>query len=116
MPITNKYFIIQFAKPKKHRAGQVNRDMRQIGDTYHNALDAQVALANYMDKHRAKAFLRIDRNARNNSIVYGDLNENGGVVRFRLRDNFHFSNSIPLSEFTKRLHKQLEGRDNADKR
>ena len=97
------YFIMQFKKPSKHRAGQVNVDTGQIGGLYPNLHEAEKALYNLMDINRYVAFLRIDRNVLRNSVVYADLDVNGGVVRFRQRDQYHFSSSIPLIQFGRRL-------------
>lgn len=97
------YFIIQFKKPKKHRAGQVNVDVGQIGDSYPNLHKAEKALYNLMDINRYPIFLRIDRNVLRNSVIYADLGINGGVVRFRKRDQYHFTSAIPLIQFGRRL-------------
>jgi len=97
------YFIIQFKKPKKHRAGQVNVDTGQIGEAYPNLHEAEKALYNIMDINRFPAFVRIDRNVLRNSVAYADLDASGGVVRFRKRDQYHFTSAIPLIQFGQRL-------------
>ena len=100
----NVYFITQFVKPKKHRAGQVNKDKRIFSGRYRSRPEALKALCDYMDKHRINDMsLRLDRNVRPNPIAYADLDENGGVVRFKLPDGFHFSSQITLDEFKRRL-------------
>jgi hypothetical protein len=93
------YFITQFHKPRKHKAGYNNKDIGQIGQTYSTLNDALKALYDLMDKHRLTAYLRLDRNVKFNAIAYADLDTSGGVVRFRQRDNIHFSSQISLVEF-----------------
>jgi len=94
------YFIMQFKKPKKHRAGTFIVDTGQIGEDYSNLHKAEMALARLMDETRIGGiFLRIDRNVLRNSVVYADLDASGGVVRFRKRDQYHFSSSITLDQF-----------------
>ncbi len=103
------YFITQFRKPKIHRAGHVNRDLKHIGPAYPNFEEAKKVLCELMDKNRVPdVYLRIDHNVSHNAVAYADLDKNGGVIRFRQRDKFHFSDQITLAEFKERLAKKGE--------
>ncbi len=98
------YYIVQFAKSAKHRTGTFNRTIKQIGPLYPNRYQAEAALFKIMDTNRVSdIFLRIDWNVSPNPIAYADLDGSGGVVRFRRRDNYHFSPQITLAEFGQRL-------------
>jgi hypothetical protein len=98
------YFIIQFDKPHHHKKGDYNRDIRRIGGLFPNKLEAERQLCKIMNQNRTTGkFLRIDRNVRQNPIAYADLNEFGGLVRFKSRDGFHWSSAITLQEFRQRL-------------
>lgn len=102
------YQIMQFRKPKKHRAGYSNRDIRRIGKPYPNITEALNALARIMDKNRFQTYLRLDKDVRYNAVAYADLDESGGVIRFRQRDNFHFGHQITLNEFKARLARRKD--------
>lgn len=97
------YFITQFKKVNHHKIGAYNVDLRRIGEFYPNILEAEKALAKLMSSHRFKTFVRIDRNVSPNPVVYADLDESGGIVRFLSRDKFHWTRAITLDEFKARL-------------
>ncbi len=101
------YFITQFQHPKKHRAGQISRDLKRIGIIYPNQHEAEKALYELMNKNRVdNVFLRIDRNVPYNPVVFADLNKNGGLVRFHRSDGYHWTGSFTLAEFKKRITRQ----------
>jgi len=103
------YFITQFRRPRKHRVGQVSKDLKQIGGIYPNQHEAEKALYEIMDRNRVNhIYLRLDRNVSHNPVAYADLDINGGIVRFRKGDGFHFTSAITLTEFKERLAKQEE--------
>ena len=63
-----------------------------------------VLLARIMTKYRTPGlFARVDRNKLMNPVIYADLNEHGGIVRFKEKDGYHWSSAISLSEFRQRL-------------
>ncbi len=98
------YFVVLFDKPGNHRAGAYNRDIKRISPVLPNLTAAMVHLSRLMGKHRESGFfMRIDKGKRMNPVAYADLNENGGIVRFKQKDGYHWSSAISLAEFRKKL-------------
>jgi len=98
------YFITSFQKPLHHKAGDYNRDIKRVSPLFPNRYYAEKYLYGLMSKNRHSGmFLRIDWNIRHNPVVYADLDEMGGLVRFRSRDGYHWTSAITLQEFRQRL-------------
>ncbi len=102
------YLIILFEKLGNHRKGATNIDIKRLARPFPNLLEAEQRLYEYMSKHRTPGvFLRIDKNVRHNPIAFADLNIDGGIIRFKSRDNIHWSKSISLSKFYQRILREL---------
>ncbi len=98
------YWITLFEKPLNHKKGDYNRDVKVVSPIFSNRYQVEKYLYGLMLQNRTtNKFLRIDWNVRPNPVVYADLNEEGGIVRFLQRDKLHWSSAITLPEFRLRL-------------
>ncbi len=95
---------MSFRKPLNHKKGDYNEDIRRVSPLFPNLIQAESYLHNLMNRNRQPGkFLRIDKNVVKNPIVYADLNEDGGLVRFKKPDGFHWTRAITLQEFGNKL-------------
>ena len=102
------YFIVLFDKPGNHRAGAYNRDIKRLSPLLPNITSAMIYLSRLMAKYREPGFfMRIDKGKRMNPVAYADLNEYGGIVRFKDKDGYHWSPAISLAEFRQKLARRV---------
>ncbi len=102
------YMITLFDKPHNHRTGAYNRDIKRVSPVLPTVTDAEIHLSRLMGKYRESGlFLRVDKGKIKNPVIYADLNEEGGIVRFKERDGYHWSPAITLAEFRHLLARKV---------
>lgn len=90
----SKYWIVQYEKPKTHKAGSLTKDIRRLTKDFSSKPAALQVLYQMLFENRNVAmdsltrFARVYQDMTGNAVAYGDFTADGGRVRF-LNPNGH---------------------------